>query len=137
LCKGVLESDLKQKHGSGEGQTSKRASVGLLVVGSPDKQTRKRELSRKYSLGCGLFCRSKSCHLCSKKGWEDGIAVLCMSISFLWRLERVCVVSISNAILWTHFVTPRGDQTQQDQTNWVSYYKKEESEELECSSELV
>jgi len=43
----------------------------------------------------------------------------------------VCVVPISNAILWTHFVTPRGDQTQQDQTNWVSYYKKEESEELE------
>ena len=36
---------------------------------------------------------------------------------------------ISNAILWTHFVTPRGDQTQHDQTNQVSYYKKERSEE--------
>jgi hypothetical protein len=36
---------------------------------------------------------------------------------------------ISNAILWTHFVTPHGDQTQHDQTNQVSYYKKEESEE--------
>jgi len=48
-----------------------------------------------------------------------------MPIYFLWRLERVCVVSISNAILWTHFVTPRGDQTQHDQTNWVSYYKKD------------
>jgi hypothetical protein len=35
-----------------------------------------------------------------------------------------------NAILWTHFVTPRGDQTQHDQTNRVSYYKKERSEEL-------
>jgi hypothetical protein len=35
-----------------------------------------------------------------------------------------------NAILWTHFVTPRGDQTQHDQTNPVSYYKKERSEEL-------
>jgi len=42
----------------------------------------------------------------------------------------VCVVPISNAILWTHFVTPHEDQTQQDQTNWVSYYKKEEYEEL-------
>ena len=45
--------------------------------------------------------------------------------------------------LWTHFVTPRGDQTQQDQTKQVSYYKKEESEELDyldyCSmhSDLV
>jgi len=46
----------------------------------------------------------------------------------------VCVTSISNAILWTHFVTPHADQTQQDQTNWVSYYKKEESEELEHNS---
>ena len=40
-------------------------------------------------------------------------------------------MSISNAILWTHFVTPRGNQTQHDQTKRVSYYKKEESEELE------
>ena len=40
-------------------------------------------------------------------------------------------MKISNAILWTHFVTPREDQAQQDQTMWVSYHKKEESEELE------
>jgi hypothetical protein len=36
----------------------------------------------------------------------------------------------SNAILWTHFVTPRGDQTQQDQTEQVSYYKRGEAEGL-------
>lgn len=35
-----------------------------------------------------------------------------------------------NAKLWTHFVTPSGDQTQQDQTRQVSYYKKGGSEEL-------
>jgi hypothetical protein len=46
----------------------------------------------------------------------------------------VCVAAISNAILWTHFVTPRGNQTQQDQTNRVSYYKKEEYEESEHNS---
>jgi len=45
-----------------------------------------------------------------------------------------CDVTISNAILWTHFVTPRGDQTQQDQTKQVSYYKKGESEESEHNS---
>jgi len=48
---------------------------------------------------------------------------------FLWCLESVCAAPISNAILWTHFVTPRGDQTQQDQTNQVSYYKREGSED--------
>jgi len=41
----------------------------------------------------------------------------------------VCVVLISNAILWTHFVTPQGDQPQHDQTNRISYYKKERHEE--------
>lgn len=50
------------------------------------------------------------------------------------------MTSISNAILWTHFVTPRGDQTQHDQTKQVSYCKKEkseESDELQCNSGLV
>jgi hypothetical protein len=54
-----------------------------------------------------------------------------MSVKLLDPSESVCGKSISNAILWTHFVTPRGDQTQQDQTMWVSYHKKEESEESE------
>ena len=50
---------------------------------------------------------------------------------FLWCFR----VFVKNAILWTWFVTPRGDQTQQDQTKQVSYYKREESEEsdnLKC-----
>jgi len=76
----------------------------------------------------------KPYHFCSKKIWRDGAAILQRFIWFLQWLERVCVASISNAILWTHFVTPRGDQTQQDQTKQVSYYKKEESEELEDNS---
>jgi hypothetical protein len=50
----------------------------------------------------------------------------------LCSLDGVCAAPISNAILWTHFVTPRGDQTQYDQTNWISYYKKEKSEQSEC-----
>lgn len=60
-----------------------------------------------------------------------------MFIWFLRQSERVCVVAISNAILWTHFVTPREDQTQQDQTMRVSYYKKERTEESEYNSGLV
>jgi len=52
-----------------------------------------------------------------------------MSKKFLGCLGASEVWSISNAILWTHFVTPRGNQTQQDQTNRVSYYKKERTEE--------
>ena len=34
-----------------------------------------------------------------------------------------------NAILWTHFVTPHWNQTQHDQTKWISYYKKEKYEQ--------
>jgi len=41
----------------------------------------------------------------------------------------VCVSKISNAILWTPFVTPHGNQTQYDQTKRVSYYMKERTEE--------
>jgi hypothetical protein len=48
----------------------------------------------------------------------------------------VCVVPISNAILWTHFVTPHADQTQQDQTKQVSYYKKGKYEELGCLEDI-
>ena len=44
--------------------------------------------------------------------------------------ESVGVIPISTAILWTHFVTPHEDQTQQDQTRQLSYHKKEQSEEL-------
>ena len=59
-------------------------------------------------------------------GWctRDGTAILCTSIWFLKWLGRVCVEPISNAILWTHFVTPRGYQAQQDQTDQISYCKK-------------
>jgi uncharacterized membrane protein YgcG len=58
---------------------------------------------------------------------RDGTAILCTPIWILWCLETVCVAPISSAILWTHFVTPRGDQTQQDQTNHFSYCKKGKS----------
>jgi len=71
------------------------------------------------------------------KLWGDGTGILDMSVWFLDRSESVRGMSISNAILWTHFVTPRGDQTQQDQTKWVSYHKKEQSEESEDNSGLV
>src|SRR6202521_1143261 len=63
------------------------------------------------------------------KLFGDGTGILCTSVWFLDESERVCGMSISNAILWTHFVTPRGNQTQQDQTNRISYYKKERTEE--------
>jgi hypothetical protein len=68
------------------------------------------------------------------KLFGDGTGILCTSVWFLDELEIVCGMSISNAILWTHFVTPHGNQTQQDQTTWVSYHKKEESEELDDDS---
>jgi hypothetical protein len=55
-------------------------------------------------------------------------------MGFLDREKSVCAAPISNAILWTHFVTPRGDQTQHDQTKQLSYHKKEESEELKDNS---
>ena len=63
------------------------------------------------------------------KLFGDGTGIFCMSKKFLGCLGASEVWSISNAILWTHFVTPRGNQTQQDQTNRVSYYKKERTEE--------
>jgi len=65
-------------------------------------------------------------------GYSKGI--IYKSVWVLDGSESVCVMSISNAILWTHFVTPRGNQTQQDQTSRVSYHKKEESEESEGDS---
>ena len=68
------------------------------------------------------------------KLFGDGTGIPCMSKKFLGCLGASEVWSISNAILWTHFVTPRGNQTQQDQTTWVSYHKKEESEELDDDS---
>jgi len=49
---------------------------------------------------------------------------LCTSI---WWSEMACVAPISNAILWTPFVTPRGDQAQLDQTDRFSYCKKGKS----------
>jgi len=68
------------------------------------------------------------------KLFEDGTGIPCTPKRFLGCPGMVCGMSISNAILWTHFVTPRGNQTQQDQTTWVSYHKKEESEELDDDS---
>jgi hypothetical protein len=64
-----------------------------------------------------------------KQLFEDGTGIPCMPKRFLGCPGMVCGMSISNAILWTHFVTPCGNQTQQDQTDRVSNYKKERTEE--------
>jgi hypothetical protein len=94
-------------------------------------------LSKRVVFCNKLESKPKPYRFCSKKIWGDGIAILYRSTWFLFSLEGVCAVPISNAILWTHFVTPRGDQTQYDQTKRISYYKKEKSEQSEYNSDLV
>jgi hypothetical protein len=58
-------------------------------------------------------------------GWKDATSIPLMSIYFLWCLKVICAGPISNAILWTPFVTPRGFLPQYDQTKQVAYCKKE------------
>ena len=61
----------------------------------------------------------------SKKKWEHATYVSYGPIQFLWCLQVICAGPISNAILWTHFVTPHGFLPQYDQTEQVAYCKKE------------
>lgn len=75
------------------------------------------------------FGHPKTHHFCSKKIWEGQTPILQRPIQFLQCLDKFGAAPISNAILWTHFVTPRGDQPQQDQTKHLSYCKKEGSKE--------
>ncbi len=60
---------------------------------------------------------------------QGGKAIASRFLLYLQCLEGICDTKISNAILWTYFVTPHGDQTQHDQTKQVSYYMKGESED--------